>query len=268
MYTTATLCKDPAWVTYVHNGYLFVSAGADRVYLIDELNSEQVSRFYIGYQQNAWHSLTQEPACHAVIEKLVTLGALYYARPVRQALRVAVQWAGEPSQIFIEWFDLLCKRRADIEIVASTLLDVDLVLVIRTNDTLQNASAGTSNEVRPHLLIDLAYHSTLVVGPFVVPGQTACLGCITGRLIHLWGDMQPPEQPAMNTHIELAVAVIMEHIEIFRTRGTMNALVGNTWALDITTWESRFHPVFRLPWCPICAKRGLEKETGQLYGVF
>lgn len=247
---------------------LFISAGADRVYLIDELNATQVGPFYRGYQQNAWHSLMKEPACHAVIEKLITLGALYYSRPVHETLRVAVQWAGKPSQTFIEWLDLLCKRRTDIEVVGSTALDVDLVLVIRTNDTLQNASAKTSHEVRPHLLIDLAYHSTLVVGPFVVPGHTACLGCIAGRLTHLWGDMQPPEQPTMNTHIELTVAVIMEHIEIFHTRGTINALVGNTWALDITTWESRFHPVFRLPWCPICAKRGLGIESGQLSGVF
>jgi bacteriocin biosynthesis cyclodehydratase domain-containing protein len=198
----------------------------------------------------------------------VTLGALYYAGPVRRTLRVALLWVGQPALAFAEWLDLLCKRRADIAVVSDVLPDADLVLVIRTNDTLQQASALTSGETRPHLLIDLAYHSTLVVGPFVVPGQTACLGCNAGRLMHLWGDMQPPVLPAMNAHVELAAAVIMEHMQTFRTRGTINALVGNTWALDTATWESRLHPVFRLPWCPVCAGRRQEKDTGPLNGVF
>ena len=260
--------KDPAWSVYVQDGHLFVSAGADRVYLVDELNADEVARFHSGYQQDAWPALQQQPAFRAVIEKLVILGALYYAGPQRDTLRAALRWAGEPLPALVEWLDLLVSRRRGIEWVDVESAHVDLVLVVRTNATLQNTSAQSSEETRPHLLLDLAYHATLAVGPFVVPGQTACLGCLTGRLMHLWGDMPPPAQPAMNVHIELAGAVIMAHLETFRTRGTINALVGNTWTLDTETWASRFHPVFRLPWCPVCAQGRKESETGLLQGVF
>lgn len=263
-----TPSRNPAWIIYVHDGQLFVSAGADRVYLVDELNVEQVTRFHHGYLQNNWESLQQEPVYQAVIEKLVTLGVLYYAGSAQRLLRVALQWAGEPSQALTEWLDTLFKRRGDIEIASASSSAADLVLIIRTNGTLQDVATLSSEEIRPHLLLDLAYHSALVVGPFVVPGQTACLGCLAGRLTHLWGDSQPPAQPAMNTRIELAAAVITEHLESFRTRGTINALVGNSWALDTATWESRFHPVFRLPWCPICATRQQTKAAGRLTEVF
>ncbi len=256
------------WTAHVNEGRLYISAGADRVYLVDELNSEQAACFYQAYQQNCWKRLLdQDPVFHTVTRNLLALGALYYSGATRKTCRVALRWAGRISSELANWLDVLFNRRGDIEAVSSPH-EADLVLLIRTNGTLQQASEQVCDEMRPHLLVDLAYHSTLAIGPFVVPGQTACVGCLAGRLMHLWGDVQPPDKPAMNSHMELTGAIILEHLESFRSRGTINALVGNAWALDTSTWESRFHPVFRLPWCPVCEQKQQRNEAGHLNNLF
>ncbi|MFD1148772.1 hypothetical protein, partial [Saccharothrix hoggarensis] len=73
----------------------------------------------------------------------------------------------------------------------------DVVLVVRTTGTLADLVA--LREPKPHLLLDLAYHHTASLGPFVVPGASACLGCLAVRARYRWGDPEPPARPAATT---------------------------------------------------------------------
>jgi hypothetical protein len=71
--------------------------------------------------------------------------------------------------------------------------DADLVLVVRTTSTWQDVIAAAARFDRPHLLLDLAYHHCVSIGPLVVPGASACLGCLALRVTRRWCDRPPPD---------------------------------------------------------------------------
>jgi len=251
-----------------------MSGGLDATYLLDELTGEAIDRF-----ESAWDTGSiaapaglstadpAEPASAALLDKLLTLGALYRptAEPTAQ-LRVAMCWAGSPSQPFADALaraaDTPRHSAAGAPTSHAWSLDTgaeidgdasaDITLVVRTNASLIDTSDRAAHLAGPHLLVDLSHHETVVLGPFVVKGQTACLGCLAGRMNHLWGDPAPAPEPAMGSRAVLVASLVAEHLQTFANRRSMPALVQHAWSLSLATWETHLHPVFLLPWCPVC----------------
>jgi hypothetical protein len=233
----------------LENDRLVISGGADALFLVDEVDAAGAARFVRAWTEERWDLLTGHPELLALRDRLMALGALLPAQPVLPSLEVALVFAGEPDDattaLLGEW------GRPRGIVVGTRPESASLVLVCRTNGTLLRAVEVAPRE-RPHLLLDLAYHDSLSLGPLVFPGQTACLGCFTGRIGMAWGDPQPPPRPAALRARELMVAMVLVQLSELSRRGTCPALVERALALNLDTLETTSHRVHRLPWCPRC----------------
>ena len=93
----------------------------------------------------------------------------------------------------------------------------------------------------------------LALGPFVVGGHTACIGCLAGRVSQRWGDPLPPEQPRAAGPIgaRIAAGMIMQQL-VLATAGRL-PLINATVAVDLDSLESTRSPCLRSASCPHCA---------------
>ena len=242
-----------AWRLQRVGEQLFVSGGIDATYLLDELQGDALARFLQAWDTDTLSRWPDLPRHGALIDKLVTLGALF--RPVDARTSppvVGLRWAGAACPPFAQ---ALQAAASSGDAPAWRLSDgavADITLVVRTDAPMLATSQQSTDIDGPHLLVDLAHHETVVVGPFVVPGQTACLGCLAGRMSHLWGDPPPAPEPAMLSRSVLMASLVAVHLDTFARCGSMPALVQHAWSLSLASWESHLHPVFLLPWCPLC----------------
>ena len=183
------LVPDPAWRAQVQDGGVVVHAGADLAYLLPDVPDAEARvlvELFEPVRRGSARPLDPGRLTAPVREQLRSLGALRPAGlPVPDApLNVGVRVVGtEPAGLGGHF------PPPDGE--------PDLVLVVRTTGTLGDLAA--LREPKPHLLLDLAYHHTASLGPFVVPGASACLGCLAVRARHRWGDPEPPARPAATT---------------------------------------------------------------------
>jgi bacteriocin biosynthesis cyclodehydratase domain-containing protein len=253
-----SLHVSPAWRVHRLEERLYLSAGLDATYLLDELDGAAADSFAQAWQQDALASWPAAAQHAPLIEKLRLLGAVYVPRtsmPLPQ--RVGLRWAGQACQPYRQALEsLLADHGPPGWQLAPPGDDTDghaLTLVVRTTATLLQTSELAASLHGPHLLVDMAHHETVVIGPFVVRGETACLGCLAGRMNRLWGDPEPAPQPAMLARAALVAALTAEHLATFAQRRSIPALVQHAWSLSLGTWEARLHPVFLLPWCPVCS---------------
>jgi bacteriocin biosynthesis cyclodehydratase domain-containing protein len=164
---------------------------------------------------------------------------------------VAVRWVGKPDEGL--------EQLLSAGIAASAALSFGegeggLLLYVRTTGRLVEAYDAPEPVSTPHLLLDVAYHHTVSLGPLVVAGETACLACLAGRIGQLWGDSQPPSRPAMLDSPGLAAALAVRELE--KTSGGDVRLAGATAAYDFDSHQVNIGAVYRLPWCPVCGDGG------------
>ncbi len=246
--TPDMLRVNPAWRLQDVAGQLYLSGGLDATYLLDELAGEPRDRFAAAWDSGSltgWRDVAQHPG---LLDKLHQLGVLY--RPLATAggrLGVGLRWAGAPCAPF----EAALHAAADAD-WHLTSAGADLVLLVRTTASLLQTADVAADLSCPHVLVDLAHHETVVLGPLVVRGETACLGCLAGRMNQLWGDPPPAAEPAMLARAVLVASLVAEHLRGFVQRRSMPALVQQAWSLSLATWETELHPVFLLPWCPLC----------------
>ncbi|MEU4739818.1 hypothetical protein AB0G02_05035 [Actinosynnema sp. NPDC023658] len=186
------LVPDPAWRAQLQAEGLVVHAGADLAYLLPDVPGAEARvlvELFEPVLRGSARPLDPDrlPApVRAHLPQLRSLGALRPAGlPVPdEPLSVGVRVIGaEPAGLGGHF--------------PPAAAEPDLVLVVRTSGTLADLAA--LREPKPHLLLDLAYHHTASLGPFVVPGASACLGCLTVRARRRWGDPEPPARPAATT---------------------------------------------------------------------
>jgi bacteriocin biosynthesis cyclodehydratase domain-containing protein len=102
---------------------------------------------------------------------------------------------------------------------------------------------------QPHLLVDISYHHTLALGPYVVPGQTACVYCLGNRVLRRWGEAVVPTMPAVAAQparIAALVAPLLDQPALL-----LGYLERSVW-LDLHRLHGERDRVLRLPWCPAC----------------
>ncbi|MEV6241829.1 TOMM precursor leader peptide-binding protein [Lentzea sp. NPDC051838] len=240
-----SLVADPAWHAQVRDEGLVVYAGADLAYLIPDLPRavavalaglfEPVLR---GVARTVDESRLGEPVRRHVAQ-LRTLGAL---RPAGLPPSDETRPAGVGTLFVGEAPAGLVERLPHNE-------NPNLVLVVRTTGTLVDLVEVARSVTVPHLLLDLAYHHTAAIGPFVVPGAGACLACLAVRAGRRWGDPPPPPHPgAMSSDFALALALQA----VQNIRGGSLALLDAVVTVNLDEFTTTRETVLPAADCEIC----------------
>lgn len=240
------LAKSSQYTLILEGDQLVVSGGADESYLLDELDGEGARSLAKAWSEDRLDAV-DGGSLGPVIAKLERLGAILRGRPRREGvLRYGLRSA-PPS------FAAALSALPSSEAVVRDDEAPELLVWIRTNETLLgNLPPDYASLRTPHLFVDLAYHHTISIGPLVWPGETACIGCLGGRIRQAWGDPPPPPAPRAVEHAPLAAAVVRTELLRFRERGNCPSLVERATVIDLETLTTRSEKVFRLPWCPFC----------------
>lgn len=247
--------NSPAWSLQAqeHEGrtLLVLTAGSDESYIVDEATPADVAREVLAaWQAQRLDQLLDDARCGAAARQIQRVGALIPARAMLAGQRYGWRWLGDPIPALTE------AVHAQTGMAASSDA-ADVLLVVRSNASWQQALASYSLHDTPHLFIDVAYHHTVCIGPLVVPGQTACLACLGNRVAHRWGDLPLPAQPAAARPALLAALLT----PLLTSRNGLLPFIEYSVSLDLQTLTSTRDRVFQLPWCPAC---GDQTATGKL----
>lgn len=238
---------NPHWALVHEPGLLLVHAGADELLAIDDVGDEAAAELLAlwrtGEMSPEW--LSAEAA--GAFEQLKSAGIVRHVIDPRAELAIEVRFAGRRDD------RLLAAIAAALPAgIAVGHGEVDLVLFVRTDGRLADVCDAAYAQLRaPHLLLDLAMHHTLALGPLVFAGQTACLACLVSRVSHAWGDAQPPPRPRMADHPGLTAGLVALAIDGILLRED-RALVNRTVAYDFATFTAQPSSLYRLPMCPVC----------------
>ena len=221
-----------------------VSGGADALYEV-ELDDDNASRFAsLGHEE----SVTREELGDAdkrALEQLLTAEVVVPVLRAGQTLRVAV--VGDSASL------LLAPRRSLS--VGPASAPHDLAVVARASSTMGELirSLDYARVTVPHLLVDLAYHHTISIGPLVFPGETACLACLEGRLSTRWGDEPPPPLTTMADD-EAGLAGELASTELAKIAGGDTSLCNATVAWDLRSRSTTTSQLLKVALCPVCTR--------------
>jgi bacteriocin biosynthesis cyclodehydratase domain-containing protein len=236
------LRPSPAWTLTEQEGSLLVSGGADALYLVATPSAGVASELVAAWRRGVLDRTALSADAGRVLDVLVSARVveLHIEAPARS---VAYRFIGEPHPAFS---------------AASDAESASLLVIVRTNGQLSQLTAMLPDQ--PHLLVDLAYNHTISFGPLVFPGETACLGCLAGRIAAAWGDAAPPARPAVLESPELIAGLTAIHVsQAFE--GT-SQLINQTLAYDLQEHEVKRDRVYKLPHCPRCGE--LEPASGAI----
>jgi bacteriocin biosynthesis cyclodehydratase domain-containing protein len=243
------LVGDRAWTVVADQGQLVASAGADVVWTIEDVPPTIVDLVGQFWSHHPPVPEALPDAAKPIVAHLAALGALRPIALESEATEIGLLFVGDPIESFVVE---LRERLSDVQL--GTASAHGITVVVRTNATLRSLAEQAVELQRrgaPHLLCDLAFHHMLVLGPHVVPGDTACLACLAGRVGTRWGDPAPPPEPAATTCAELA-ATLVAHWLANRTDPAAS-LVNTTLTLDLRTLETVRSVLWRVPGCPVCS---------------
>jgi hypothetical protein len=216
---------------------LVLSAGADLRYGVVDVPEAVAREVLTAWRSGRVDRAVLSPRGREVVDQLATAGALRVEPGGHGAgARVATVFVGEA----VEGFGGGSPDGPGAP---------GVVVLVRTTGSLAELASRAGLETGPHLVVDVAYHHTVVLGPMVVPGQTACAGCLVGRMAARWGDDHPPPAPAASR--APVAAAIVAHEAAKAADGT-TALVNRTVAVDLGNWRTVDEALLRLPWCRWC----------------
>lgn len=165
------------------------------------------------------------------------------------------------------------RARVDSPDILATVAK-DATLIVLASDAMSLAGVDEVNDITLHskvpwLLVRIDRSSALI-GPYVVPGETACFACYELRaranaerpqeheaLFQTWRkapemseDFPTPPEYGMILGNWIALD-LMRAI----TSGRTSAATGRIIALDLTTLGSTTREILRLPRCPVCSRQ-------------
>lgn len=255
----AELKINPNWNLLFEDDQLVIAAGADELYMVDGIPVEVGKKIYEAYQTDSLSVLDRTNAqLEDTLQKLVTAGVLYKsAQPQAGQLQYSIRWVGSPNEKIGSYI----RQFAETGNGYSESEKPDVAVIIRTNGELKSILEDYEKFASPHLFADVGYKNHVSFGPFVIPGETACMGCFLGRIMRNWGDPPPPRIPLASEHTELIASLIFEYLSTFKQLSSCPALLERAMTFNLTTMETQSDPVFRLPWCPVC-KQDAQSITG------
>lgn len=249
---TARWIRNPAWAlfsqTHAQRQLLLVSGGADELYVVDEADTPGIiERILAHWHSDTLPSLQNDDECGPAVRQLLRLGVLAPESSVLAVQRYALGWLGAPLPDLVAAFE----AHAGDGLQRVSVEEAELVVLIRHGRGWEQALADYRAQMprQPHLLVDLSYHHTLALGPYVVPGQSACVYCLGNRVLRRWGDAAIPPQPAVATlpaRIAALVAPLLDQPQLL-----LGYLERSIW-LDLHRLHGERDRVPRLPWCPAC----------------
>lgn len=247
--------RNPAWAlfsqTHAQRQLLLVSGGADELYVVDEADTPTAVERILGHWQDDTLAILQDDAdCGAAVRQLIRLGVLVPLQAVPTVRRYALDWLGDPLPGLADAFDQqggAALQRVD------AVADADLLVLVRHGLGWEAALTRyrTQMPTQPHLLLDLSYHHTLALGPYVVPGQSACVYCLGNRVLRRWGEAAVPAMPAVAAkpaRIAALVAPLLDQPQLL-----LGYFERTVW-LDLHRLHGERDRVLRLPWCPACQR--------------
>lgn len=252
------LVVDPSWRMQLHPQGVVVYAGADLSFLIPDVSTSDaavLADLFEPTTDGEPYRLAPNalPAgVRRLLPQLRSVGAVRIQGIVRADPQLGIRIVGEPDKQFQ---DFLAERLLLTD-------EPELLLVLRTSGNLRDLMAvarDLAERRTPYLFVDAAYHHSLGLGPFVVPGATACVGCLAGRVGQRWGDPIPPARPGALADPALPAALI-EHAVTRIGRGSL-ALLDRvvTYHLDELTTNSE--DVLPSADCPACPSRTVGRIT-------
>jgi hypothetical protein len=249
------------WSLRHEDGLLILSAGADELYAIDDVVPETAAEFAAAWNDDAFSRESLSAPAKGLFDQLVTAGIVVPELLERRRWRVASQCVGDGCGEL--------ERAIAVAVESSNALQAagfeqsDLVVFVRTNGRLGNLYDGTPEwQTRPHVLLDAAYDHTVSLGPLVFFGDTACLGCLAGRIGHYWGDATPPPKPGVLRYPTLVAELLA--LELDKIAGGDTGLVNATVSWDLRGWAIKRNAVYKLPWCPLCAEPEQPESRGSI----
>lgn len=245
--------RNPAWAlfsqTHAQRQLLLVSGGADELYVVDEADTPTIVERILDHWRNDTLAVLQDDAeCGPAVRQLIRLGVLAPLQAVPKVQRYALDWLGEPVPGLADAFDR--HASADLQRV-DAVADAELLVLVRHGLGWEQALAHYRARMpaQPHLLLDLSHHHTLALGPYVVPGQSACVYCLGNRVLRRWGEAAVPAMPAVAAQparIAALVAPLLDQPPLL-----LGYLERSVW-LDLHRLHGERDRVLRLPWCPAC----------------
>lgn len=230
----------PEWAVTFDDGALILSGGADELFAIHAVDPATAAEI-----AGLWSNGPQ-PSTRRAVEiagQLADLGILRRTLAATVPPRLAVIGSGDLSMAI---------RTALAERLSARITGdgADLLVFVRSGGRLVDLYSDGVLPVTPHLLIDAAYHHTFSIGPLVVPGDTACLACLAGRIGYRWGDPPAPERPAVQRNLALLAEIAA--LEVGKVAAGDLGLAGQTVAYDFERRRVITGSVYKLPWCPVC----------------
>jgi bacteriocin biosynthesis cyclodehydratase domain-containing protein len=232
----------PHWNIKQIGKSLTLSGGADIVYDV-ELENDGTS-FFSSLKSN--QTFTRNDLGlddQRVLEELITAEVVVPILQRNKELKIAI--TGDKNHL---------RLGAQKQVTAT-----DLVVVVRTNSTYAELLEKINylDLLQPHLLVDMAFHHTLSIGPLVFPGETACIACLQGRIGIRWGDEKPPVKSRVADKYSGIVAELVK-AELDRIKDGDTGLTNKTISWNFQDRAVKTSQLLKVPLCPICTKNKID----------
>jgi len=222
---------------------LVLSAGADRRIAVDGLAADDRAAVERWAADGEVPSIPWPGTPRArLIDRLVELGAV-----------VPIAGADDGGTMRVVAGDPAVGARLEGLLTEAT---GDLVVAVRTGAGWPDVPDGL------HLGVDLALHHTVVLGPLVVPGVTACLACLDARVAHRWGRPAVPDQPAVQRRLAIVAALV--DVQVGLVASGTSPLVNATVAWNLETGDVDRQSLYKLAGCPRCAPAEIPAGAGRV----
>jgi len=237
-----------AWVIHQEEDSLIISGGADAQFVI-KLENSKPSFFSTLKSTTFFNREELNEVDLRVLEELVTAGIVVPILQKNKVMRVAI--LGDNSK-------LAPNGDINIKIVEGDQV-YDLALIIRTHSTYLDLLKNVDYQsvIKPHLLIDAAFHHTLSIGPLVFPAETACIACLQGRISTRWGDSTPPSKPLVASKYERVIPELIA-TELARIAKDDTSLTNKTISWNFQDRIVKTNQLLKVPLCPICTQSKID----------
>jgi bacteriocin biosynthesis cyclodehydratase domain-containing protein len=256
-----TYIPNERWSLRFEDGLLVLSAGADELYVLEDATTETGAELAAAWEEGSIDVDSLSHPAHELLTQLLAAGIIGTEPAKDGVARVALQVVGDRVPALEQAIAAALAASDSLTHVALELSE--LAVYVRTNGRLMDVYDETPEwQLRPHLLLDAAFDHTISLGPLVFPGDTACLGCLAGRIVHYWGDLRPPPEPATLRHPTLIASLLA--LELEKVAAGDVGLVNTTIAWDVRSWQINRNAVYKLPWCPLCGELDPPEAVGSI----